>query len=271
VGELDVRHHAQQVLAVALVEIPTGLVVAGQQDLRPQAEPQPALRERHALGDQGLGLPRQGLVQERYVGRVKGDVVLDQEQRPHAADTGVVLDVGLVLDQLQDGREEPHVAAPQEDVVHPLRHPPRRLGQRRQLAHVVAQQDHRQPRPVLLHRAPEGAGRHVGHVGHAQHQVEGSLGQRRERRAAGGHPRHARRRGQAQAVVLADQELRQVLALRQAVRVVQAGHQQHLAHAHRLQVVQRRAGRGVAVEQGAKGGPGHGRVNRGGAAGAEEN
>ena len=125
-GEAGVADGAEQVVAVAPVEVQRLLEVGGEQDLRAGAHAQELLRQVDAVGHQLLGLPHDLGVQHGQVGRVEADRVLDQQDAAHVAVARVVVDVPAVLDVLDDGQQEPHVAGPDEGAVDRPRRPGRR-------------------------------------------------------------------------------------------------------------------------------------------------
>ncbi len=71
------------------------------------------------LVDQPPGGRHDGRVDGGQDGGVVSDRVLDQQHHPHGADPRVVVDVGHVLEVLDDGDQQGRVVLPQEDPVHP--------------------------------------------------------------------------------------------------------------------------------------------------------
>ena len=234
--EAPVGDHAQQRVLVAGVETPGFLEGAGQQDLRPRAQPQQPVAQVDALGHQRLGLLEDLAVEQRQVRRIEADRVLDQQDAPHVAVARVVRHVALVLAVLDDGQQQPHVAVPQEGAVDAA------------LAVGVLQ--------VLQLARAEGQ-RVDGHVGHPAADAPGQLGRRHVPQPRHGHhhvvavglqqldglvaaagARHVRRIGEVQLAVLVQQQLGEPPALFQGVGVVLRRDQEDLLDPERHQVAE---------------------------------
>ena len=233
----DVRDHAQQVVAVALVEADRVFEVLRQQDLRARPHAHPPRRGVDALRHQRRGLAHDLGVHQRQVGRVEAHRVLDQDDHPHADLLGVVDDVHLVLDQLDDGQEHLRFAVPDEDVVKGLAGVVARAFE---FAVVKGQQHHRDVRPQRLGLAAERRGVDVAERAQHDDQLEVRRLERRERASAGIHAADRRRAGQAELGVLGQQHVGQLAVLAQVVDVVQAGDQQHVLDPERHQRVETR-------------------------------
>ena len=115
--ELDVGDDGEDVRLVGLVIAPRVLECPAEQDLRPRAQPQQRVRDVQRFGHEALRLAHDLGIYRRHEGRREPDVVLDQDDGLHTRHTRVVGDVPPVLDELDDGEQDAHVALPQEDAV----------------------------------------------------------------------------------------------------------------------------------------------------------
>ena len=115
--EAHVGDDAQQVVAVAVVEVDRLLVGGGQQNLGPRALAQHLLLLVERILQKFGVLQQDELVELGQVGRVEADGVLDQQDGLDTPLEHVLAGVHGILDELDDGDDELRVAVPAEDVV----------------------------------------------------------------------------------------------------------------------------------------------------------
>ncbi len=164
-----VADHAKAVVLVSPVYGHGLLIGAGEHHLRPSAHAQ-----RGGVGVEGLGGEVAALLEYVAIevgqdGGVEPHGVLYEQNHLHASLIHVVLDVHLVLDELDDGKDEVGVAKPAKHVVEYAEvlalHAPRDAMRERREHHAV------NLRKLHLDGPCHGEGVAVGVSGHAYHEV----------------------------------------------------------------------------------------------------
>ncbi|MEJ2719993.1 MAG: hypothetical protein P8181_02465 [bacterium] len=119
--KLDIGDHAEYVLVEFFEVRPRFFVSAAQENLRPRPPPQEFVRRVDPFGDQALRVTHQLGIDDRKIRRIEPDAVLDEDDRLHADEVGVLLDIEPVFHEFDDGEQNPEVAAPDEHLVE-IRH-----------------------------------------------------------------------------------------------------------------------------------------------------
>ena len=233
--KLDVRNHAEHVLFVPVEVLPCLFERAAQQDLGPRLQSHQLVREVDPFGHEAQRVIHQFGVDDRQERRVEPDVVLDDDDRLHAQRPRIADDVDPILDQLDDRRQDPHVALPEKDA-----------GQiggvvpRHEIAggaRVVREQRHRDVAAAFADAARERRGVHVADVQRADDQVVAAVGRgARERFGARRHARQRRWMADVEIEELTEDQLVELAVLRERERIVQAGDEQDLLDAEVRQV-----------------------------------
>ena len=116
-GKAHVGDDPEDLVGVAVEARPGLLVVVAEEDLGARADAHQLVREIQPLGHQAQRVVDELRVQEREERRVVADVVLDEDDGGHADHAGVVGDVELVLEVLDDRQQDADVALPQEEAL----------------------------------------------------------------------------------------------------------------------------------------------------------
>ena len=243
--EAHVGDDAQQVVAVAVVEVDRLLVGGGQQNLGPRALAQHLLLLVERILQKFGVLQQDELVELGQVGRVEADGVLDQQDGLDTPLEHVLAGVHGILDELDDGDDELRVAVPAEHVVEP-----RAVLLADAAVDVLrkaGQQRHRDLRIALLDGARECEDVGFADVVHRQYEIERAvLGQQVERFARRPHARERGRIAQIQFEIFRIDLRLDMAVLFEDVTVITATYQQdfmdavlHEAAGNRLPVSER--------------------------------
>ena len=236
-GKLDVGDDAEQVFAIRDRLAARLLVIAAKQNFGTGAHAHQLVRDIEPFTEQAARLGDHLGIDDRQKRRAVADVVFDQKNDGHAHGRGVMLDVALVLDVLDDGDEDADIALPEEDAVD--------IGQRiarnkiLNLAVIVGEHDDRYIEPGLLDLAGQLGGAHLAdrQVGDDEVEARIGAGQLNRLRTAGDM-------GDAGDVLemqferVADQQLVEPSVFAQNERIVEARHQQDVAHAEGHQLLE---------------------------------
>ena len=224
-GETAVADDPQRVLLVTAVQPPCLFIRPRQHDFRTPAHPQGL-----QLRVQGFRRELQALLQHETVevgqdGGIETDGILHQQNHLHAR-RHVVLQVHLVLNQLDDGKQQVRVAQPAEHIVENGE-----VHVFHALAYAVAErcQDDNRYHRILHLDAP----RDVEHIivvraRHTYNQVEGGLAQLLFRLFLGSHLEETRRIAQPQLHILVENLLFHPPVVLQHERIIRIGNQQHV-------------------------------------------
>src|ERR1035438_1538806 len=259
--KLHIRHHPEKVVAVLHHLLLGILVVGAQQDLWPGPHSHQLVRDIQSFAEQPPGLADDLGVNDGQEQRVVTNVIFHHQHHGYAHGFGVVLDVALVLDVLDDRDQDAGVTLPQK---YPL-DAGLRIARNEvlNLAIIVGQSDDRNVEIGGLDFARQLRGIHVPDLQVGHDQVEARLGARQfQRFGPAGDMRDAGDLMNVQLQRLAHQQFVQASVLAQNEGVVQAGNQQNVVHAERHQVLE-----ALELELGRRGGVGgdgscHGRCFR---------
>jgi len=186
-GELDVRDHTEDVLRVGHQVVASLLVRLAQQNLRPRAIAQHLLGQVQPLGDQTLRVRHHLRVDHRQKRRVETHVVLDDDDRRHAADAGIEGHVHPILGVLDHRQQDPHVTLPEEDPVE--RGDVLARAEIGQLAVAVCEQDHRDVETQRADLPRQFDGVHPADVHARDDQIDvRPIAQQFDRLGTGGNP-----------------------------------------------------------------------------------
>ena len=150
-GEFNVRHHAEQIVAILLHQRGRIFEIGTQQNFRPRLQAHQFVRHVDAFLNHAPRLLDQFGVDHRQKRRVIANIVFHHQQHGHANGSRVMQHVALILDVLDDGDQNARVALPKKD--------PFNVGDRiprheiLDFAIVVAQHHDRNIQPGLLHLA----------------------------------------------------------------------------------------------------------------------
>jgi len=224
----DVGDDPEHVLGEVLVKGNGLLEGLCQEDFRPRPDAQQSVREIDAFGHQTGGLDRDLRVDVGQVDGVIPRLVLDQNDRLHAAGEDVVLGVPPVLHLFDHGENRLHVALPQKHPVERLGRP--QLLEPRQLPGVSGEQADGQLRPFFLDPANQLADLHVRQARRRDHHVEGTFLEQPQ--CFGGLRRAREPRGELQVELevaeLLEDQLGELAVLLEDERIVMRGHQENL-------------------------------------------
>ncbi len=208
-----------------------------QQDLRARPHAHQFVRDIQCLAQQPPRLADDLGVNYRQKQRVVRDVVLHQQQDGNIHGLGVVQDVALVFDVVDDRDENARVPLPQEDAVD--------VGLRvardevLDFAMVVGQHDDGNIQSGGFDVARQLRGVHVADLQVGDDQVEARLRARQFHGfLATGDVRDARHLMKVQFQRFADQQFIEPPIFAQDERVVEAGDEQNVVHAERHQVLE---------------------------------
>ena len=115
--EAHVADHAQNVVGIAFVDVPSLLVTSRQHHFRSSAHSQRGGMVVQRLGRKTLTLHQYIMVEVRQNARIEADRVLDEQNHLHTGLLDVVFEVHAVLNQLDNRENQVRVAKPAEHIV----------------------------------------------------------------------------------------------------------------------------------------------------------
>jgi len=224
-----VRDHAEQVLAVFLIEPHRFVIIVGQQHLGPDSHPEPLVDVTHLLLDQLLRLLHDHAVEGWQEKGIIVDAVFHQQDHAHQAVGGVKLHVEVVLDIFDHRQKQLGIAVPEEDGVDILLFLGVIFPDDIVRSHVQQQQDG-QVRLGFFDLFGQLKGADLAYPHHRDHQVIAAFLELFQRVRPGGNAGDARRGGEIELAVFSKDLLRKTAILFKDKGVVKSGHQQDVAH-----------------------------------------
>ena len=227
--KLDIGDHAEQVLAVGERLLRRVLVIRTEQNLGPGAHAHQLVGDVEAFAEQTARLRDQLGINHRQKRRAVADVVFDQKNDRNPHHRGVVEDIALVLDVLDEGDQNADIALPKEN--------PFDIGHRitgdeiLDLTVIVGQHDDRHIEAGLLDLPRQLVGAHRTHRQIGDDEIEARIRARqRNRLRAAGDMGDSGDVLEMQFERVADQQFVEPSVLAQNEGIVEARHQQDVPH-----------------------------------------
>ncbi len=204
--KLDVGDDTEHEFPVPLVVVPGLLKSRAEQNLRPGTHAQELVCQVDPFADEALRLLEDLRINEGEKRRVVPHIVFDHDDRLDVDNVGIMLDVQLVFERLDDGDDDAEVPLPDK---HPVED--RRVARDEQLAQlpvVVGEENDGDLKPCFLHPAGELDGVHVVDMECGDDQIEAAFLQgKSDCIASAGHPGEFRGVAEVEALVFVADEL----------------------------------------------------------------
>ena len=237
-GKRHVANHAQNVVAVFVVECHRLTIVSGKHHLRTATHTHHGFVGVERLGGEALRLPQNEIIERGEYRRIEAHRVLHQQYHLNAHLRNIVVGIHFVFNQFDDCHQQVHVAQPTEHIVHSreilVLQAARHLTRKRREHH----KRHIGVKSLEVFRLHEGFA-HI-HTRHCDNQVELLHTYGGESLIVVRHSRHTRGRRQVERHVFKENLFLHAPIFLHHKRIVGGSDEQHIGDMLTHQVVKRR-------------------------------